>query len=187
MSGCSTPSFKLSRTTTLVQPPKRRKAFSWSSAQTRALERHTNWRTDLRLQPRVSTNSRVRRYLPLRRLTHHWSSSVIDLAFFSWGSEDDPRGLWPLRSAHLPHKALHGLVSVGKAMIGNQVLPDGHGIPATTESLLDQLAVWFAGTDGTILGARRRRIRLTRVGGHPYGRFCRCSSSPPGQAHHYPG
>src|SRR5439155_574653 len=25
-------------------------------------------------------------------------------------------------------------------MIGNQVLPDGHGIPTTTESLLDQIA-----------------------------------------------
>ena len=31
-------------------------------------------------------------------------------------------------------------------MIGNQVLPDGLGIPATTESLLDQLAVRFADT-----------------------------------------
>jgi len=30
---------------------------------------------------------------------------------------------------------------VGKAVIGKQVLPDGHGIPAMTESLLDQLGV----------------------------------------------
>jgi len=36
--------------------------------------------------------------------------------------------------AQLANKALHGLVAVGKAEIGNQVLPDGHGIPATTES-----------------------------------------------------
>ena len=49
MSARSTPSLKLSRTTTLVQLPKRRKAFSWSSAETRALERHTYRRTDLRL------------------------------------------------------------------------------------------------------------------------------------------
>ena len=31
----------------------------------RVLERHTSKRTDLRLLPRVNTNSRVRRYLPL--------------------------------------------------------------------------------------------------------------------------
>jgi hypothetical protein len=48
-SGTSTASFKLSRTTTRVQPPKRRNAFSCSSAQMRALERHVSKRTDLRL------------------------------------------------------------------------------------------------------------------------------------------
>ena len=36
-----------------------------SSAHTRALDRKTSSRTHLRLQPSVSTNSRVRRYLPL--------------------------------------------------------------------------------------------------------------------------
>src|SRR5256885_2200085 len=49
MSGAATPSPRLSRTTTLGQAPKRRKAFSWSSAQMRVLERHTSRRTDLRL------------------------------------------------------------------------------------------------------------------------------------------
>jgi hypothetical protein len=34
--------------------------------------------------------------------------------------------------------------SRGKAVIGNRILPDGHGIPATTESPLDQLAVGLA-------------------------------------------
>jgi hypothetical protein len=45
------------------EPPSRRNAFSCSSAHTRALDRSR--RTHLRLQPRVMTNSRVRRYLPL--------------------------------------------------------------------------------------------------------------------------
>ncbi|PYX54598.1 MAG: hypothetical protein DMG76_21185 [Acidobacteria bacterium] len=53
-------------------------------------------------------------------------------------------------------KALHGLVAVGKAAIGNPVLPDGHSIPATAESLLDQLRVRLAGTDGPILVANWR-------------------------------
>jgi hypothetical protein len=39
-------------------------------------------------------------------------------------------------------------------MIGNQVLPDGHGIPAATQSQFDQLAIWFAGTGG--------RLRMSR-------------------------
>src|SRR6516165_263708 len=47
--GTSTPSLRLSRTTTRVLPPSRRKAFSWSSAQMRELERKVRRRTDLRL------------------------------------------------------------------------------------------------------------------------------------------
>ena len=53
-------------------------------------------------------------------------------------------------------QSAQGLVAVGKAVIGNQVLPDGHGIPAASESLLDQLAVRLAGTGGPILVASRR-------------------------------
>jgi len=43
-------------------------------------------------------------------------------------------------------------------MPGNQVLPDGHGIPATTESLLDQCAERLAGTGSPILLASRSEI-----------------------------
>ena len=63
MSGVSTPSRRLSRTTQRTVPPRRRKARSCSCAHTWALERHTRSRTDFRLKPRVSTKSRVRRYL----------------------------------------------------------------------------------------------------------------------------
>jgi len=48
-----------------VAPPSRRKARSCNSAQMRALERKVRRRTDLRLQPKVITNNRVRRYLPV--------------------------------------------------------------------------------------------------------------------------
>src|SRR5271156_4882936 len=61
----STPSRRLSSTTMRGAPPSRRKAHSCNSAQMRELERKVSRRTDLRLQPRVITNSRVRRYLRL--------------------------------------------------------------------------------------------------------------------------
>jgi hypothetical protein len=56
---------KLSRTTTRGTPPCRRNASSCSSAQRRALERRVSRRTDFRLCPSVSTNSRQRRYFPV--------------------------------------------------------------------------------------------------------------------------
>jgi hypothetical protein len=37
------------RASTLLHPPSRRNAFTWNSAQMRALERHASKRTDLRL------------------------------------------------------------------------------------------------------------------------------------------
>ena len=66
------------------------------------------------------------------RVPHHRTRSVIDLGLFSGRGEDDPHGLWQLGSAKLANKALHRLVAAWKAVIGNQVLPDGHGIAATT-------------------------------------------------------
>ncbi|HTG28653.1 MAG TPA: hypothetical protein VK818_10570 [Methylomirabilota bacterium] len=42
---------------------------------------------------------------------------------------------------------------VCNAVLGYKVLPDGHGIPTTTQSLLE-LAVWLAGTGDPILIAR---------------------------------
>jgi len=55
----------------------------------------------------------------------------------------------PVRAAS--KQSVQGLVAMGIAVIGNQVLPDGNGIPATSESLLDQLAVGLADTGGPIL------------------------------------
>ena len=53
-------------------------------------------------------------------------------------------------------QSAQGLVAVGIAVIGNQVLPGGNGITASSESLLDRLAVRFADTGGPILVASRR-------------------------------
>src|ERR1700674_5133616 len=88
--------------------------------------------------------------LPTLRIAHHRPTAVIDLGFFSCGGEDDARRLWPLWSSKLAHETLHGLIAARQAVIGNQVLPDGHGIPAPRQSLLDQLAIRFAGTGGRL-------------------------------------
>ncbi len=53
-------------------------------------------------------------------------------------------------------QSAQGLVAVGIAVIGNQVLPGGNGIPETSEFLLDQLALRLADTGGRILVASRR-------------------------------
>ena len=110
------------------------------------------------------------------RVAHHRATAVIDLRFFSCCSEDDARRFGKLRPSKLANKTLHGLIAARKPVIGNEVLPDGHGIPATNQSLLDQLAIWFTGTGGPIGMVDRRSLaprRRARVGGHLYGRFCR--------------
>jgi hypothetical protein len=84
------------------------------------------------------------------RVTHHRPTAVIDLGFFSCCGEDDARRFWPLRSSKLANKTLHGLIAARKAVVGDQVLPDGHGIPAPRQSLLDQPAIRFAGTGGRL-------------------------------------
>src|SRR6266851_6751889 len=112
--------------------------------------------------------------LAILRVAHHGATALVDLRFFSGCGEDDARCFWTLRSAQLANKTLHRLIAIGKTVIGNQVLPDGHGIPATSQSLLDELAMrfadarrhlggWWPGVSG----------RPARVGGHLYGRFCR--------------
>src|SRR6266404_4968270 len=107
------------------------------------------------------------------RIAHHRTTAVVDLRFLSGSGEDDARRCRPIRSPKLANETLHRLIAACKTVIGNQVLPDGHGISATIQSLLDQLAIRFTGT-------RRPSPRWPRVGGHPYGRFCWRSASPPG-------
>src|SRR6267143_1748741 len=88
------------------------------------------------------------------RVAHHRTTAVVDLRLFSCGGENNACRFWKL-GAKLANEALHRLVASSKALIGDQILPDGHGIPATTESLLDQIAVWLAGTGGAMVANRR--------------------------------
>src|SRR6267154_511241 len=80
------------------------------------------------------------------RVAHHRTCPVIDLCFLSRCGEDDPHSLWRLRSAKLANEALHRLVASSKALVGDQVLPDGLAIAPSRKPLLDQLTVWFTGT-----------------------------------------
>ena len=101
MSGVSTPSRRLSSTTTRVAPPSRRKAFSCSSAQICELERKTSRRTRLAAvaqrqheQPRAPVLAGV-------RIAHHRAGAVIDLRFFAGCGLDDRACFrrWPIRAA----------------------------------------------------------------------------------------
>src|SRR6266852_7269880 len=89
------------------------------------------------------------------RVAHHRTTAVVDLRLFSWGGENDDGRFWKLGDSKLANEALHRLVASSKALIGDQILPDGHGIPATTESLLDHIAVRLAGTGGAMVANRR--------------------------------
>ena len=113
--------------------------------------RCANWsgsvsrRTDLRLKPSVSTNSRVRRYLPVLRVAHHGAGAVIDLRLLAGRGDDDDASFRRLRSAPLAHEALHALVAAGEAVLGDQVLPDGPRIPTSAEPQVDGFPVRLAG------------------------------------------
>ncbi len=80
------------------------------------------------------------------RVADHGAGAVIDLRFFSSYGEDDSNGVRQLGSAKLAHKALHRLVAAGEAVVGNQVLPDGHGIAPTAQPQFDGIAIRLAGT-----------------------------------------
>ncbi len=82
------------------------------------------------------------------RVAHHRTTAVIDLRFFSHGGQDDARRFWKLRSPKLANEALHRLVASSKALVGDQVLPDGLAIAPSRKPLLDQFTVWFTGTQG---------------------------------------
>ena len=55
-----------------------------------------------------------------------------------------PAASWTSRAAQLAHETLHRLIATCKTVVRHQVLPDRHGIPATTESQLYLLTIGFA-------------------------------------------
>src|SRR5712692_6586120 len=90
------------------------------------------------------------------RVAHHRTTAVVDLRLFSWGGENNACRFWKLGAAKLANEALHRLVASSKALIGDQILPDGLAIAPSRQPLLDQLTVGFTGTRGP--GVRGRSL-----------------------------
>src|SRR5215469_4257191 len=131
MSGWSTPSRKLSRTTTRVTPPRRRKAVSWSCDQICELERNVN-RPDCLAAAAQNKHEQPRAaILADARIADHGAGAVIYQAFFAWGAFDYRARFRRIAGAQFVNKALHALVAAGKAAGVYQVLPDRRGVAAT--------------------------------------------------------
>src|SRR5205807_5689274 len=97
-------------------------------------------------------------------IAYQRTCAVIDLGFFPWSGDDDGNSWRYLLSALLAHPALDASVLVSKAMLGNQILPDGHGIAPTRQPQFNHFAIGLTGTDGAttrfgtirIVGSRNR-------------------------------
>ncbi len=106
------------------------------------------------------------------RVPDHRAGPIIDLGFFARRGLDDPDRLGRAGSPKLADEALHRLVAVRKAVIGDQVLPDGHGIAAPAQRQLDQFPVRLTGAGPRRVASSDGGAFRLRVGGRFFGRFC---------------
>jgi len=74
-------------------------------------------------------------------IADHWASAVIDLCFFARSGDDHRPRLQHLSRAQFVDEAFDALVAVRKAVLRNQILPDGHRIATTIQARLDHFAV----------------------------------------------
>jgi len=97
--------------------------------------------------------------------------AVVDLGFLA-RQEFEPIELLGLAGAQLAHEALDAVVGAVKAVLIDQVLPDGRGVAPSAQLLLDERSVRLARGDRAD-GRRRRwpgwRNLGRRAGGHPGG------------------
>jgi hypothetical protein len=108
------------------------------------------------------------------RFADHRPAAIIDLTLFSWSGVDHCP-CWPyLGSAQFISKAPNALIAALESVVGNQILPDGHGIAIPTQAQLDDFPVGFTGT------RRAHAFRVSwllpaqphaKAGDHRYGRF----------------
>ena len=154
-------------------PPNRRKAFSCSSAQMRAgAENQQPYRfATIAQREHEQTGASI---LAALRFAYHRSAAIIDLTLFSWSGEDH-RPCWRyLGSAQFISEAPNALVATPESVVGDQILPDCHGIAISTQTQLDDFPVGFTGARRThdfrvfwLLAAQPH----AKVGDHRYGRF----------------
>ncbi len=121
------------------------------------------------------------------RMAHHRAVTVIDLAFLAGRRDDHGVRLGRPVPAQRDDEAAHAGVLGGKAVVVDEIPPDGHRVAAAGEGELDQFAVRRAGA-GRGCALRPGRPRRRRgVGGHLFGRICRRVAPPPGRPHGDPG
>ena len=100
------------------------------------LAKHSN-RTDLRLQPSVSTKSRVRRYLPVFGSRTIGPSPRSRPGLLAGSRRDDRVGLGRPRSAQRSDVPLHALVACAVAVLVHQPLVDAHRVATAPQGVLD--------------------------------------------------
>jgi hypothetical protein len=75
------------------------------------------------------------------RVAFQRAAAVIDLGFLPWVGKGDSCCLGQLGSAKPAYETLYGLVVTRIPVVGDQILPDGFGIPSTARLSLFLLPV----------------------------------------------
>src|SRR5437868_5540907 len=63
-------------------------------------------------------------------IAHHRPLPVVHLRLFAWRSDDHRPSLRLLQRTQLVHVSLDALIARLEAVVGNQILPDGHCVTA---------------------------------------------------------
>src|SRR5690348_9568595 len=77
-------------------------------------------------------------------IPNHGAGAVINLGLFAGSGQDHDSGLRRLVSLELADEASNALIAAVETGVRYQVLPDGHGVAAATETEFDQLTIGFA-------------------------------------------
>ena len=78
-------------------------------------------------------------------VANHGASALIDLRFLAGSGLNDGTRFRRLSSTHLADEAFDAFVGASETMLVRQLLPDGHGVPATGQTGFDEFAIRFAG------------------------------------------
>ena len=160
MSGVSTPSLRLSRTTTRTAPPSRRNGFVELGPSARARGEGQQADALATVAEREDEQARAA-VLPGDGVADHRALAVIDLGFLAGRRDDHGMRGGRARAAQLDDVTPHAGVARREAVLIDEVPPD-RGVPAPAEGELDQLAVRLA----------RARRRCAEGRGRPRRRFC---------------
>src|SRR6266481_9308459 len=108
------------------------------------------------------------------RFAYHRPAAIINLSLFSRSGEDHRPGLWYSGSMQLVSEAPNALIATLESVVGNQILPDCHGVAISTQTQFDDFPIGFTAARRTyglrvfwLLPAQPH----AKVGDHRYGRF----------------